>query len=176
MAERSAWCFLTSEPNLFGGPGGGIAEERRRRLVRANPLVAHATRDEFTAAWQRAVGPYAEMQRVIREVAPVLEELVRDFAGRLKVVKVNVDDNHGLARRFDATSIPTLVVLRDGQVVKGDGVTLVPVHTPGHAFAADSPWQHELEASFPYELTPDQRRVKVSWIDPQGPAAHIDGP
>ncbi len=31
------------------------------------------------------------------------------------------------------------------------------VHTPGHAFAADSPWQHELEASFPYELTPDQR-------------------
>ena len=31
------------------------------------------------------------------------------------------------------------------------------VHTPGHAFAPDSPWQHELEAAFPYELTPDQR-------------------
>jgi transcription-repair coupling factor (superfamily II helicase) len=31
------------------------------------------------------------------------------------------------------------------------------VHTPGHSFAPDSPWQHELEASFPYELTPDQR-------------------
>ncbi|HVN52236.1 MAG TPA: transcription-repair coupling factor, partial [Acidimicrobiales bacterium] len=31
------------------------------------------------------------------------------------------------------------------------------VHTPGHAFAPDTPWQHELEAAFPYELTPDQR-------------------
>jgi transcription-repair coupling factor (superfamily II helicase) len=31
------------------------------------------------------------------------------------------------------------------------------VHTPGHAFAPDTPWQHELEAAFPYELTPDQQ-------------------
>ena len=31
------------------------------------------------------------------------------------------------------------------------------VHTPGHAFAPDTPWQHELEEAFPYELTPDQR-------------------
>jgi thioredoxin 2 len=52
-----------------------------------------------------------------RFVAPVLEEMSRDYAGRLKVVKVNVDENAGLARRFDARSIPTLVVLRDGRVV-----------------------------------------------------------
>ena len=38
-------------------------------------------------------------------------------AGRLKVVKVNVDENQDLARRFDALSIPTIVVLRDGTVV-----------------------------------------------------------
>ncbi|MBU6328583.1 MAG: transcription-repair coupling factor [Acidobacteria bacterium] len=31
------------------------------------------------------------------------------------------------------------------------------VHEPGHAFGPDTPWQHELEAAFPYELTPDQR-------------------
>jgi transcription-repair coupling factor (superfamily II helicase) len=31
------------------------------------------------------------------------------------------------------------------------------IHEPGHAFGADSPWQHELEAAFPYEPTPDQR-------------------
>ena len=52
-----------------------------------------------------------------RFVSPILEELARDFAGRLKVVKVNVDDNPDLARRFDAMSIPTLVVLRGGRVV-----------------------------------------------------------
>ncbi len=52
-----------------------------------------------------------------RFVSPILDELAHEYAGRLKVVKVNVDDNQGLARRFDAMSIPTLVVLRDGAVV-----------------------------------------------------------
>ena len=52
-----------------------------------------------------------------RFVSPILDELAHQYAGRLKVVKVNVDENQGLARRFDAMSIPTIVVLRDGQVV-----------------------------------------------------------
>jgi thioredoxin 2 len=52
-----------------------------------------------------------------RFVSPILEELARDNAGRLKVVKVNVDENPALSARFDARSIPTLVVLRDGRVV-----------------------------------------------------------
>ena len=52
-----------------------------------------------------------------RFVSPILDELAHTYPGRLKVVKVNVDENQGLARRFDATSIPTLVVLRDGSVV-----------------------------------------------------------
>ena len=52
-----------------------------------------------------------------RFVSPILDELAHQYAGRLKVVKVNVDENQGLARRFDASSIPTMVVLRDGTVV-----------------------------------------------------------
>jgi thioredoxin 2 len=52
-----------------------------------------------------------------RFVAPVLEALAAEYAGRLKVVKVNVDDNRGLQARFGASSIPTLVVLRDGREV-----------------------------------------------------------
>ncbi len=52
-----------------------------------------------------------------RFVSPILEELAREHAGRLKVVKVNVDENQGLARRFDASSIPTIVVMRGGTVV-----------------------------------------------------------
>jgi thioredoxin 2 len=52
-----------------------------------------------------------------RFVSPILDELAHQYAGRLKVVKVNVDENQGLARRFDAMSIPTIVVLRDGAVV-----------------------------------------------------------
>jgi thioredoxin 2 len=52
-----------------------------------------------------------------RYVSPILDALAHEYPGRLKVVKVNVDENQGLARRFDASSIPTLVVLRDGAVV-----------------------------------------------------------
>ena len=52
-----------------------------------------------------------------RIVGPIVEDLALQFAGRLKVVKVNVDENPQLAQRFDAMSIPTLVVLRDGRVV-----------------------------------------------------------
>lgn len=51
-----------------------------------------------------------------RMVAPVLEKLAARYAGQLKVVKVNVDDNPQIARTYDASSIPTLVMLKDGQV------------------------------------------------------------
>ena len=47
----------------------------------------------------------------------MLEDFAREVAGRVKIVKVNVDENPGLAARFDARSIPTLVILRDGQLV-----------------------------------------------------------
>jgi thioredoxin 2 len=50
-------------------------------------------------------------------IAPVLADLAAKHAGRLKVVKVNVDDEPALGARFDARSIPLLVVLRDGQEV-----------------------------------------------------------
>ena len=52
-----------------------------------------------------------------RFVGPILEQLSAEFAGRLKVVKVNVDENPELARRFNASSIPTLVVLQGGRMV-----------------------------------------------------------
>jgi thioredoxin 2 len=52
-----------------------------------------------------------------RKVAPVLERLAHDFAGRVKVVKVNVDSSPQLAQRYRATSIPMLLFLRDGQLV-----------------------------------------------------------
>ena len=52
-----------------------------------------------------------------RIVGPILEQLAAEYAGRLKVVKVNVDENPRLAQQFQATSIPTLVVLKDAKPV-----------------------------------------------------------
>jgi thioredoxin-like negative regulator of GroEL len=50
-------------------------------------------------------------------ISPVLEDLAKRHVGHLKVVKVDVDANPGLATRFGARSIPLLVVIRDGQEV-----------------------------------------------------------
>jgi thioredoxin len=48
-------------------------------------------------------------------VAPVLEELANEMAGRVRVAKVNVDENPATASRFQVRSIPTLLVLKGGQ-------------------------------------------------------------
>ena len=50
-----------------------------------------------------------------RMVAPVLEELATDMAGRVRVAKVNVDENPATASRFQVRSIPTLLVLKRGE-------------------------------------------------------------
>jgi thioredoxin-like negative regulator of GroEL len=50
-------------------------------------------------------------------IAPTIEALAVEYAGRVKVAKVNVDENEELAARYDIRSIPTLLVLREGKVV-----------------------------------------------------------
>ena len=52
-----------------------------------------------------------------RVVAPAVEEAARVHAGRLKVVKVNVDDAPTVSHRFGVQGVPTLLVLRDGRTV-----------------------------------------------------------
>lgn len=52
-----------------------------------------------------------------RAVAPVLEDLARVYAGKVKVVKVNVDEEPALAQAFRVQSIPTIALLRGNTVV-----------------------------------------------------------
>ena len=52
-----------------------------------------------------------------RMIAPVIEELAAELAGRVKVAKLNVDDNKQTAARFGVRSIPTLLVFKDGREV-----------------------------------------------------------
>ena len=51
-----------------------------------------------------------------RMVGPVLEELSRELVGRLKVVKLNVDENPVVSERYQVRSIPTLLVFKDGRL------------------------------------------------------------
>ena len=50
-------------------------------------------------------------------IAPVLDELAPEFAGKVKIVKMNVDDNQATPAQFGVRSIPTLKKKKNGQVV-----------------------------------------------------------
>jgi thioredoxin-like negative regulator of GroEL len=50
-------------------------------------------------------------------ISPIVEELAKEMAGRIRVAKLNVDDNPATARRFGIHSIPALLVLKSGQEI-----------------------------------------------------------
>jgi thioredoxin 1 len=50
-------------------------------------------------------------------VAPVVEELAKDYDGKAVVGKVNVDDNSGISAQFGIRNIPTILFFKNGQVV-----------------------------------------------------------
>lgn len=54
-----------------------------------------------------------------RIVAPIVEELANEYAGRIKVAKLNTDENQLTAATYGIRGIPTLAIFRDGQIVDG---------------------------------------------------------
>jgi len=60
---------------------------------------------------------WAEWCRPCHMLAPTVDEIAREFSGKLKVVKLNVDENIEAPGRFNIRGIPTLLVFKGGQVV-----------------------------------------------------------
>jgi len=81
--------------------------------------LTEATFDETLATTEELllVDFWAPWCGPCRAISPVLEALERDEAGRVKLAKVNVDEEPALAARHQIMSIPTILFVKDGRVV-----------------------------------------------------------
>ncbi len=82
--------------------------------------VKHASDDEFEAKVVNADTPvlvdfWAEWCGPCKQIAPALEELSEEFADKVSIVKVNIDENPIAPTNFGVRSIPTMILFQDGQ-------------------------------------------------------------
>jgi thioredoxin 2 len=113
-------CDNCGKRNRVSAVGDGVP--RCGNCHRPLPWVAEADDASFAEVADAARVPvlvdlWAPWCGPCRMVSPVLETLARERAGQLKLVKVNADVAQELSRRFEVQAIPTLVLMRDGQVI-----------------------------------------------------------
>ena len=84
--------------------------------------IKHVSDSSFEDDVLRASGPvlvdyWAEWCGPCKAIAPILDEVARDFEGRLDIAKLNVDENGAMAGKQGIRGIPTLVLFKNGQEV-----------------------------------------------------------
>ena len=83
--------------------------------------ISHVSDASFDSDVLKAPNPvlvdfWAEWCAPCKQIAPALEEIATDLAGRLSVAKVNIDDNPSTPTKYGVRGIPTLILFKDGQI------------------------------------------------------------
>ncbi|HKD68341.1 MAG TPA: thioredoxin [Candidatus Binataceae bacterium] len=96
----------------------------------ANDNIKHVTDANFEGEVLKSGTPvlvdfWAPWCGPCKAIAPLLDELANDYAGKLKIVKMNVDENSATPARYGVRGIPNLLIIKEGQV-KDQIVGMVP--------------------------------------------------
>jgi thioredoxin 1 len=83
--------------------------------------IHHVKDDTFDAEVLKSTTPvlldyWAEWCGPCKMIAPILDEVAKDYAGKLKVAKINIDDNQETPSKFGVRGIPTLMLFKNGAV------------------------------------------------------------
>jgi len=105
-------------PPVPGQPTGPIPPNPDE-VVTVSAEVSNLTDHTFDETLTSSAEPvlvdfWAEWCGPCKMVAPILDELATEQAGKLKVAKLNVDENPGSAQRYGVMSIPTMILFKDG--------------------------------------------------------------
>jgi len=87
----------------------------------AAPNIIAVTKETFTLEVLQATTPvlvdfWGEWCPPCRALAPILDDLAQEYDGKIKICKVNIDDQQGLAAEYGVRAVPTMLLFQKGQV------------------------------------------------------------
>ena len=89
----------------------------------SSPLIVTLTQENFAQQALQSPTPmlvdfWAEWCGPCKMIAPLLDELADEYQGKVKIGKVNIDEHQGLAAEYGVRAIPTLLLIKNGQVAE----------------------------------------------------------
>ncbi|MEU7895660.1 thioredoxin [Nonomuraea sp. NPDC049152] len=120
MSSHIVTCGACGRKNRVPAAASGVP--RCGQCHSALPWIADADDTSFAEVAEKSSIPavvdlWAPWCGPCRMVSPALEQVAGELAGQVKLVKVNIDDSPGISSRFEVTAVPTLLVMRDGEVI-----------------------------------------------------------
>lgn len=121
-AEHATASDLEQHALFLLGKGPRPAASAARSAPAGGARPVNVTDASFTEEVMRSPLPvvvdfWAPWCGPCRSVAPALDRLAQELSGRVKIAKINVDENPGVMRQFGVQGIPTMLIVKDGRIV-----------------------------------------------------------